>query len=390
VLNSNRENVMTCVSLTTSQGGSSGRWREQNLSRASFSDNAAPGGFAQGDDDNNNNGNENDENSSSSLVELRVQKVVQSQRANASSVLYLSVKDGSRRVLPVYVGDAECAALEMELSNKRNTDRPISYDLFKSFITTANYQLKHVVINDLVSKTYHARCFFHCKEDENSNNSTTPSPPRTVIELDSRPSDALNLAVRFDKPIYVTRGVLDKAEEYLMSKEALQTLLSTGEGQGAELPALNQIREAIGGDLYSQKRGGESGGRNKGNSNQGRGRSKSPQLSKEARVEIETSVRNLLMFYVNPNMVELQARLQVAVREERFEDAAQIRDSIDLLLNKDRMAAVCVAMESAINDKRFEEAAVLRNTFLFLKEDRERQRQTTTPHQQQQKQELQE
>jgi hypothetical protein len=123
VLNSNRENVMTCVSLTTSQGGSSGRWREQNLSRASFSDNAAPGGFAQGDDDNN--GNENDENSSSSLVELRVQKVVQSQRANASSVLYLFVKDGSRRVLPVYVGDAECAALEMELSNNnehRQTD----------------------------------------------------------------------------------------------------------------------------------------------------------------------------------------------------------------------------------------------------------------------------
>jgi len=357
------------------------------VSRASFSDNAAPGGFAQGDD------NDND-NSSSSLVELRVQKVVQSQRANASSVLYLTVKDGSRRVLPVYVGEAECAALEMELSNKRNTDRPISYDLFKSFITTANYQLKHVVINDLVSKTYHARCFFHCKEEStntntnsnsNSNSNNSSNTPPTVIELDSRPSDALNLAVRFDRPIYVTRGVLEKAKDYLMSKEALQALLSSGEGQGAELPALNQIRGAIGGDLYSQKReGGEnsnSSGRN--SNNQGRGRNGSPQLSKEARVEIETSVRNLLMFYVNPAMVEMQARLQVAVREERFEDAAQLRDSIDVLLNKDRMAAVCVAMESAINDKRFEEAAVLRNTFLFLKEDRERQRQTTAPQQQQ-------
>ena len=348
------------VNLSCQQASSS-RWREQNLSRASFSDNAAPGGFAQGDDNNsNNNNNEN------SLVEVRVHKV-QSQR-NSTSVLYLSVKDGSRRMMPVYVGEAESLALDMELSNKRNTNRPIMYDLFKSFITSSNYQLSHVVINDLKSKTYHARCFFHSREEsqksggsESGSSGGTPSPP-LVIELDSRPSDALNLAVRFDKPVYVTRGLLEKAKDYLISKDDMEAMLRAGaDGQGAELPALNHIRGAI-----SNSQAGKAG-------RGGKEKRNSPQLSKEARVEIETSVRNLLLFYVNPNMVEMQARLQVAVREERYEDAAQIRDSIDLLLNKDRMAAVCVAMESAINDKRFEEAAVLRNTFLFLKEDRERQ-----------------
>ena len=165
-----------------------------------------------------------------------------------------------------------------------------------------------------------------------------------VIELDSRPSDALNLAVRFNRPMYVTRKVLEKAKAFIIPAE---TLLSLGEEEerdgrreGAELPKIMSRTSA---------------------------------LSKEAAQQIEASVRKLLAGYVNSNMVELQARLQVAINEERFEDAAKIRDSIESMLSKDRLNAVCVAMESAVDGKRYEEAAVLRNTFLFLKENKERE-----------------
>ncbi len=59
--------------------------------------------------------------------------------------------------------------------------------------------------------------------------------------------------------------------------------------------------------------------------------------------------------------------------EERYEDAAKVRDTLESRISGDRMNSVCIAMESAVNDKRFEEAAVLRNTFLFLKENKEKQ-----------------
>eukprot|EP00213_Chloropicon_mariensis_P004166 CAMPEP_0197473672 /NCGR_PEP_ID=MMETSP1309-20131121/5070_1 /TAXON_ID=464262 /ORGANISM="Genus nov. species nov., Strain RCC998" /LENGTH=399 /DNA_ID=CAMNT_0043012923 /DNA_START=310 /DNA_END=1509 /DNA_ORIENTATION=+ len=302
--------------------------------------NAAAGGFAQGGGDD-------------SLVQVSVERV-QSMK-NAASVLYLSIKDGSGSLMPVYVGEAESVALEMELSNKRNTPRPIMYDLFKSFIQTAKYQLSHVVINDLKAKTYHATCYFQMQSHQDDSpdgekgadlsdaNSGAGGVPM-VIELDSRPSDALNLAVRFNRPVYVTRKVLEKAKAFIIPAE---TLLSLGEEEerdgrreGAELPKIMSRTSA---------------------------------LSKEAAQQIEASVRKLLAGYVNSNMVELQARLQVAINEERFEDAAKIRDSIESMLSKDRLNAVCVAMESAVDGKRYEEAAVLRNTFLFLKENKERE-----------------
>ena len=68
--------------------------------------------------------------------------------------------------------------------------------------------------------------------------------------------------------------------------------------------------------------------------------------------------------------------MQVAVKEERYEDAAKLRDTLESQISSDRMNSVCIAMESAVNDKRFEEAAVLRNTFLFLKENKEKQQNT--------------
>jgi len=264
---------------------------------------------------------------------------------NAASILYLSLKDGSGSLLPVYVGEAECLALETEISNKRNTSRPIMYDLFKSFIETASYELSHVVIDDLKAKTYHATCYF--TKINAMADASGPQETKTVtIELDSRPSDALNLAVRFAKPVFVTRHVLSLANDFLIPTEKLLSL-DRAAGEGARKQPTAELRRVTPDHM-----------------------SRTSPLSKRAREEIEASVRSLLLHYVDADLIELQARLQVSIAKERFEDACAIRDEMDEVMNKDRMTAVCVAMESAVNDKRFEEAAVLRNTFLFLKEQK--------------------
>lgn len=281
-----------------------------------------------------------------SLVRVTIDRV-QSVK-NAASILYLSLKDGSGSLLPVYVGEAECLALEMEISNKRNTSRPIMYDLFKSFIETASYELSHVVIDDLKAKTYHATCYFTKINGAMADDASGPQETKTVtIELDSRPSDALNLAVRFAKPVFVTRHVLSLAKDFLIPTEKLLSLDRASGGEGARKQPTAELRRVTPDHM-----------------------SRTSPLSKRAREEIEASVRSLLLHYVDADLIELQARLQIAIAKERFEDACAIRDEMDEVMNKDRMTAVCVAMESAVNDKRFEEAAVLRNTFLFLKEQK--------------------
>mmetsp|Transcript_11415 Transcript_11415/g.24150 ORF Transcript_11415/g.24150 Transcript_11415/m.24150 type:complete len:398 (-) Transcript_11415:215-1408(-) len=317
---------------------------------------ATPGGFGQFDQ----------HEGGPEWVEVKLERVQTAK--NAASVLYLSVEDGSESLLPVYVGEAESAALQSELSNKRNTLRPITYDLFKNFIEESKYQLTHVIIDDLVSKTYHATCYFSPVADadggigEAADNGAGAAAK--VIELDSRPSDALNLAARFKKPVYVTSEVLSKAKEFLIPSQQILSLdpdesdkdhnggkNSNGKkGRGLRLPKVRIVEKGH--------------------------MSRTTALSKEAREELERSVRNLLKGYVDPKLVELQARLQVAVKEERYEDAAKLRDTLESQISSDRMNSVCIAMESAVNDKRFEEAAVLRNTFLFLKENKEKQQNT--------------
>jgi len=282
-----------------------------------------------------------------SLVRVTIDRV-QSVK-NAASVLYLSLKDGSGSLLPVYVGEAECLALQMEISSKRTTSRPIMYDLFKTFIETASYELSHVVIDDLKAKTYHATCYF-TKTNVGSGAADEPSLQETktvTVELDSRPSDALNLAVRFAKPVFVTRQVLSLAKDFLIPTEKLLDLGDSGQPGVSRKQPIAELRRVIPDHM-----------------------SRTSPLSKRAREEIEASVRSLLLHYVDADLIELQARLQIAIAKERFEDACAIRDEMDEVINKDRMTAVCVAMESAVNDKRFEEAAVLRNTFLFLKEQK--------------------
>merc|ERR1712205_154867 len=156
---------------------------------------------------------------------------------------------------------------------------------------------------------------------------------------DSRPSDALNLAVRFAKPVFVTRHVLSLANDFLIPTEKLLSL-DRAAGEGARKQPTAELRRVTPDHM-----------------------SRTSPLSKRAREEIEASVRSLLLHYVDADLIELQARLQVSIAKERFEDACAIRDEMDEVMNKDRMTAVCVAMESAVNDKRFEEAASCETRF---------------------------
>lgn len=112
--------------------------------------------------------------------------------SNNSFALILKEEDGNRR-LPILIGATEAQSIAIEME-KLTTPRPMTHDLFKSLIIAMDVTLTEVNIVDLQESTYYALLSFDDGE----------------IEIDSRPSDAIAIAIRCNAPIYVEEDILDE------------------------------------------------------------------------------------------------------------------------------------------------------------------------------------
>src|ERR1041385_8354247 len=100
--------------------------------------------------------------------------------------------------LPIWIGVFEANAIALKIENV-STSRPLTHDLFFNTLGDLKARIAKIVINDLRDNTFYARIFL-VREGE-------------AIEVDSRPSDALALALRFDAGIYVEEDVLEKSRK---------------------------------------------------------------------------------------------------------------------------------------------------------------------------------
>jgi bifunctional DNase/RNase len=114
---------------------------------------------------------------------------------NYQHVVILREK-GSDRYLPIWIGPAEADAISMKLQNV-DTTRPMTHDLLDSIINTLGAKVNFIVVNDLRNDTFFAKITINTNGKQ--------------IEIDSRPSDAIALAVRTVSPIYVEESILEKA-----------------------------------------------------------------------------------------------------------------------------------------------------------------------------------
>lgn len=101
----------------------------------------------------------------------------------------------SRRYLPIFIGPFEAEAIAVALQGLE-PQRPMTHDLLKSVFGELDASITHILINDLRESTYFARIV----ADQGGH----------TIEIDSRPSDAIALAVRTDVPIFVEPHVLEQ------------------------------------------------------------------------------------------------------------------------------------------------------------------------------------
>lgn len=107
------------------------------------------------------------------------------------------LSDGDRR-LPISIGPFEALAIMLPIDGTQS-DRPMTHDLLRAVIDRLGATLERVLIDDLWNTTYYAKLYLRRGEEE--------------MELDCRPSDAIALAVRFEAPIYVSEGILEKPPE---------------------------------------------------------------------------------------------------------------------------------------------------------------------------------
>ena len=117
-------------------------------------------------------------------------------RATNMPIILLRDKDGDR-VLPIWVGGAEANAIAMQIENV-SVPRPMSHDLLKNVIQDLHGDIKKIVVYDLKENTFYAMIYVSTNGE--------------VVAIDSRPSDAIALALRVKAPIFVEEEIITKAK----------------------------------------------------------------------------------------------------------------------------------------------------------------------------------
>ena len=128
-------------------------------------------------------------------IELEIVALSHSITQTHSYAVVLGEINGLRR-LPIVIGGFEAQAIAVALE-RMSPSRPLTHDLMKNFMMAFNVELHEVVINDLQEGIFYSKLVCSSAND--------------TVEIDSRTSDALALAVRFGCPIYTYDTILDQA-----------------------------------------------------------------------------------------------------------------------------------------------------------------------------------
>lgn len=162
--------------------------------------------------------------------------------AGGAYALILKEVNGARR-LPIIIGAFEAQSIALEMEGIK-PPRPLTHDLLKSIIDSMGMALNDVFISDLRDGTFYARLNLDSQE------------------IDSRPSDAIALAVRFGVPIFVSDKVMEEAS-FVPENEESDKIPMTGAAETPQEPGTkpklskleqleHQLREAIAHEEYEK------------------------------------------------------------------------------------------------------------------------------------------
>ncbi len=156
------------------------------------------------------------------MIEMTIDSIRMS-LMNYQRVVILKEREGER-YLPIWIGPAEADSIAIRLQDV-SVPRPLTHDLLHSVIDVLGARVSSIIVNDLRNDTFYAKILLIVDGKD--------------MEIDSRPSDAIALAVRVEVPIYAEESVLDKAGILLPAKG------ENGELSEDELSRLAPFRDFI-------------------------------------------------------------------------------------------------------------------------------------------------
>ena len=129
------------------------------------------------------------------MVEMKVEGLTLDPLTNMP-IIILKDLDGEKS-LPIWVGFFEANAIALEIENI-TTPRPMTHDLIKNLVTMLKAQIKHILVSELKDNTFYAVI--------------TLTMNGSTMTVDSRPSDAIAIALRAKAPIFVNESVIESAK----------------------------------------------------------------------------------------------------------------------------------------------------------------------------------
>lgn len=160
-------------------------------------------------------------------IEVKIRALMMDPNSGTPIIILKDVQ--SDTMLPIWVGAYEANAIALEIE-KIAPPRPMTHDLLRNLIVELGVQVDRVVVTSLRDNTFFAVIEMHNSDGDK-------------MVLDSRPSDAIALALRADCPIYVDMEVIKASHNTLPAEEAEEPGLATGEeewpdviGEAGDLP----------------------------------------------------------------------------------------------------------------------------------------------------------
>lgn len=202
-----------------------------------------------------------------SLIQLDIRGISYSQTQTGAYALVLSEIDGDK-TLPIVIGAFEAQSIAIALENEIKPPRPLTHDLFKTFAERYEVKVKQIVIHKLVDGVFYSSMI--CEKDGKEE------------QFDTRTSDAIAIAIRFNTPIYTYQNILDKAGIILKQDEFVQD-------KEEEKETDDKLEELLATPTPTEK--------------------KNP--------------------YESLTKAELESKLHVAIEKEDYEAAALIRDELN-------------------------------------------------------------
>ncbi|MCH2665932.1 bifunctional nuclease family protein [bacterium] len=221
------------------------------------------------------------------MVEMKIVNLTD--QNNQRMVWLQSVEDDT--MLPILIGDAEAIAISVELADKQMV-RPLTHDLLKTILDRFDATVKRINIVDLKDEIFYAELILKCNERE--------------IRIDARPSDSIALALKYGAPVFIEEEVLNIAGGRVKTGKTGISYFEKMDDDGLDLGLDIDIFPVDEADLEEAVR----------------------DLIDTSTIE-EEEIEEERPGEAVARVTFLKQQMDQAIKEERYEDAGQLRDQID-------------------------------------------------------------